>query len=128
MFKRKETKRGKELVTWFRTTLLVTVLGLAVLAIEQPRLAASPNGQRATADAISHQTVVVHRDATSDERNVAALLPASASEYAPAYATAGTAAGVNVAAKALESESPTPYFPAQFPPPKGEPEPLPPTF
>jgi hypothetical protein len=72
---------------------LVTVLGLAILVIEQPRLAASPHGQRATADAMSHQT-----------------------------------ASVNVATKALESGSPTPYFPAQFPPPKGESEPLPPTF
>jgi hypothetical protein len=93
MFQRKETKRGKELVTWFKTALLVTVLGLAVLAIEQPRLAASPHGERATADAISHQT-----------------------------------ASVNVATKGLESGGPTPYFPAQFPPPKGEPEPASPTF
>jgi hypothetical protein len=128
MFQQKGTKRGKKLVTWFRTAILVTVLGLAVLAIEQPRLAASPNGQRATADAMSHQTVVAHGDATTDERTAAALLPASASEYAPTYAPAGPAASVNIAAKALESENPTPYFPAQFPPPKGEPEPLPPTF
>ena len=99
MFQQKETKRGKELLTWFRMALLVTALGLVVLAIEQPRLAASPNGQRATADAISHQTVAVHGGATAD-----------------------------VSMKALESESPTPYFPAQFPPPKGEPEPQPPTF
>ena len=128
MFQRKETKRRKELATLFRTALLVTVLGLAVVAIEQPRLGASPNEHRATADVISHQVVAVHGDAISDERNAPALLPPSASEYAPAYATAGTAAGVNVATKALESESATPYFPAQFPPPQAEPEPQPATF
>ena len=96
MFQQNRTKRRKELATLFRTALLVTVLGLAMVAIEQPRLGASPNGHRATADVISHQT--------------------------------GPAASVNVAPKALESESATPYFPAQFPPPKGEPEPMPPTF
>jgi hypothetical protein len=128
MFQQNRTKRRKELATLFRTALLVTVLGLAMVAIEQPRLGASPNGHRATADVISHQAVAVRGDATSDEHVADALLPASASEYAPAYAPAGRPASVDVATKALESASPTAYFPAQFPPPKGEPEALPPTF
>jgi hypothetical protein len=128
MFKLNRTERGKELATLFKTALLVTALGLAVVAIEQPRLSASPNGQRATADAIVHPAVVVDEDAAANERTAAALLPASASEYAPAYATLNPPASIDVATKALESESPTPYFPAQFPPPKGEAEPQPSTF
>jgi hypothetical protein len=128
MFNLDRTERGKELATLFRTALLVTVLGLAVVAIEQPRLSASPNGQRATADAILHPAVVVDADAATNERDAAALLPASASEYALVYGFAGAAAGANIASKTPESESPTPYFPAQFAPPTGEPEPQPPTF
>lgn len=128
MFQPKETKQGNELMTWIRTALLVTALGLVVLAIEQPRLAASPRGQHATADAISHQTVATHEDAAADAGTAEKLLPASASEYAPAYAISALATSADVAAKPIESESPTPYFPAQFPTPTGEPEPQPPTF
>ena len=91
----------------FKLAAVVAALGFAVLAIEQPRLAAAPSAARGN-DMSLYMTDAGGSPVLSPPAEPAATsdskLPPTASEYLPAY------------------------FPSRFAPPSGDIEPVPPPF
>src|SRR5438309_4987591 len=119
---------GNRFPASLKAALVVAALGFAALAAEQPQLAAAPSGSRhvAQASAQSHDAAGSRQVVRGTEPFAVSApeLPASVSEYLPAYlpARAKQDNEVRPQTSAPVSELATTYFPAQFPPPKGDAE------